>query len=165
MGVIFRLLFLSALSACSFADDSLLAPGQKLNDFSWPSAFNNQPGQRLAEQIGHPVMLIWTDDCDRCEEQLVRYQNLALGYQGKGLVSWVVWTPDGQDLPPTMRIPVLQADPYWRTGWQFESRPAVMLINAAGELDKLIIGRLTDNYRETEKTLADWMAQNAMQKP
>ena len=69
MGVIFRLLFLSALSACSFADDSLLAPGQKLNDFSWPSAFNNLPGQRLAEQIGHPVMLIWTDDCDRCEEQ------------------------------------------------------------------------------------------------
>ncbi|MAD43953.1 MAG: hypothetical protein CMH98_03005 [Oceanospirillaceae bacterium] len=137
----------------------MLAPGQMVDDFSWPSAVQGQPGQRLAEQRGYPVMLIWTDDCHRCEERLARYQLLAQSYRHQGLVTWVIWTPQKNKQPPVIKLPVLEADPHWKTGWQLETTPAVMMINGDGRLDHLLTGGLADNYRATEKLLSVWLSQ------
>ena len=112
MGVIYRLLFLTLFTTRALAGPSLLAPGQMVDDFSWPSAVQGQPGQRLAEQRGYPVMLIWTDDCHRCEERLARYQLLAQSYRHQGLVTWVIWTPQKNKQPPVIKLPVLEADPH-----------------------------------------------------
>lgn len=132
-----------------------LAPGMSVPDFSLPAS--NGWGQRLAERKGEAVMLIWLDDCDRCEELLAPYQLLAEGLLQDGLHTWFIWTPDGDDQPPQMRLPVLVADQKWRSGWQFATRPAIMLIDADGVLDQLILGDLEDNFSRLEKQLPQWL--------
>lgn len=104
-------------------------------------------------------MLIWLDGCDRCEERLAQYQLMAEGLQTDGLVTWFIWSPDDDDQPPTMRLPVLIADDYWRTGWKFNTLPAVMLINADGILDHLILGNLDETLDKTEPVLLRWLDQ------
>lgn len=166
MGIIVRLLFLigclagvtnNVIAAQESPDENVIAPGQHVPDFSLPAV--NGWGQRLAEVKGQAVMLIWLDDCDQCEEQLAQYQLMAEGLQAEGLVTWFIWIPDDDDKPPYMRLPVLVADPYWKTAWQFESRPAVMLVNADGVLEHLILGDLDDNFIRTEQLLTTWLMQ------
>ena len=165
MGIIVRILFLiscmaiasSLVVAQDSSETSVIAPGQSVPDFSLPAA--NGWGQRLAEVKGQAVMLIWLDDCDQCDEQLVKYQLMAEGLQAEGLVTWFIWTPDGDDKVPDMRLPVLVADPYWKTAWQFESRPAIMLINGEGVLEHLMLGDLDDNFSSTNELLPSWLAQ------
>lgn len=128
----------------------------RVPDFSLPA--HNGWGQRLAEMKGQALVLIWLDDCDRCEERLAPYQLLAEGLQQDGLNSWFIWTPDGDDRPPRMRLPVLIADKKWRTGWQFADRPAIMLINADGVLEQLLLGDLSDNFSRLEILLPQWLA-------
>jgi len=158
MGRFVRFLVLIAAFAVNhIASAQTIAPGEKVDDFSLPAA-NGEWGQRLAEQKGLPVMLIWTDRCDRCEERLSAYQLLAESHQIDGLVSWVIWTPDGNDAAPKMRIPVLKNSGYWNTAWQFEPKPAVMLINRDGVLDYLFTGPLSRRYDEVESVLSGWLA-------
>lgn len=166
MGHFIRFLFLSLLSfsaqSAAAEDAARLAPGQAVEDFSMPSAVGGW-GQRLLEQRGKPVMLIWLDRCDRCEEQLVRYQLLAESYALDELSAWFIWAPYKNDQPPKMRLPVLLNDRYWPQSWGFNPRPAIMLINQDGVLDHLILGDLSGHYDETEKTLALWMAEQQLQ--
>lgn len=164
MGIIVRFLFListlagtvNTVIALDNVDENVIAPGQAVPDFSMPAA--NGWGQRLAEVKGQAVMLIWLDDCDQCEEQLAQYQLMAEGLQAEGLITWFIWTPDDDDKPPHMRLPVLIADPYWKTAWQFESRPAIMLVNGEGVLEHLILGDLDDNFATTDALLPTWLA-------
>jgi len=158
------LIFLSA-AAIAFADNVQLEEGQQVEDFSWPSAHSGEPGQRLLEQRGNPLLLIWTGRCDRCEEQLMQYQALAESHKADGLQAWVIWTPVKEDLPPLLHIPVLTADSYWQTGWQYESRPVVMMIGPQGRLDHLIRGDLKNNYSATKEKLAVWLAAVKRQTP
>lgn len=157
MGHIVRFVLLIAL-ALPLQAQPTISPGQLLPDFSLPAV--NGFGQRLAEQRGQAVMLIWLGDCDACHEQLAAYQLLAEGRVNEGLVSWFVWTPAAGQQPPNMRLPVLISQPRWRTGWAFEPRPAVMLINADGVLDHLILGDLDDNYSRVEQRLSRWLTKN-----
>lgn len=163
MGHFLRFLVLT-LAVCLPVSAANLLPGQAVGDFSLPAA-NGGWGQRLAEQHGKPVMLIWTDRCNRCEEELARYQLLAESYAIDGLVSWIIWAPDGDDQPPKMRLPVLRNSGYWQTGWQFEPRPAVMLINADGVLDQLFTGDLQRRYSDVEKALPLWITGQRGNKP
>ena len=157
MGIVIRFLFLTLIAVEAVADTGVIAPGQPVPDFSLPAT--NGWGQRLAEVKGQAVMLVWLDDCDRCEERLAKHQLMAEGLISEGLVSWFIWTPADDDQPPKMRLPVLVADPYWHTGWQFSSRPAVMLINADGVLDHLILGELDETLERTEVVLQQWLPQ------
>jgi len=161
MGHIIRFLFLSWLvvaAGVSAEEPAIrIAPGEVVPDFSLPAA--NGWGQRLAEVKGQAVMLLWLDDCDQCDEGLVQYQLLAEGLKSEGLVTWFIWTPDDDDRPPRMRLPVLVADPHWRTGWGFEPRPAIMLIKPDGVLEHLLLGDLNDDFEATEALLTRWLAQ------
>ncbi|UXD87426.1 peroxiredoxin family protein [Thalassolituus hydrocarboniclasticus] len=166
MGRFVRFLFLSLCAFSVQAEEvrniETLAPGQLVDDFSMPSAIGGW-GQRLAEQRGKPVMLVWLDRCNQCQEELVRYQLLAESYALDQLVAWFIWAPHKNDVPPKMRLPVLLNDQYWTQSWGFNPRPAVMLINNDGVLDHLILGDLTGHYAETEQTLARWMAERQLQ--
>ncbi len=166
MGHFIRLLFLSLCVISAQAEELsaavTLAPGQLVDDFSMPSAVGGW-GQRLAEQRGKPVMLIWLDRCDQCQEELVRYQLLAESYALDQLVAWFLWVPHKNDVPPKMRLPVLLNDQYWSQSWGFNPRPAIMLINKDGVLDHLILGELSGHYDETEKTLTQWMTEQQLQ--
>ena len=165
MGIIVRFFLLITLALPSLADSGIerLAPGHQLPDFTLPAV--NGWGQRLAEVKGTALMLVWLDDCDRCEEMLAPYQLLAEGLQRDGLTTWFIWTPDDEQRPPAMRLPVLIADPKWRTGWRFDSRPAVMLVNADGVLEHLVLGDLDDNFAKVEALLSRWLASAERIKP
>ena len=54
---------------CIFPFAEALEVGDHVPDFVMPSS-NGAP-QRLSEQIGKPVMLVWLDACDQCEETLI----------------------------------------------------------------------------------------------
>ena len=156
MGNFLRLLVLSLMMVPVAQAQSLL-PGDKVPDFSLPSA-NGGWGQRLSEQKGQPLMVIWTDRCNRCEEELARYQLLAESHALDGLVSWIVWTPYKSDRPPLMRLPVLENNEKWRTGWDFNPKPAVMLIDADGTLRHLFTGNLQRQYDQVENLMAGWVS-------
>ena len=166
MGHFIRFLFLSlaalTVQAAELKSTETLAPGQRVDDFSMPSAIGGW-GQRLSEQRGKPVMLVWLDRCNQCEEELVRYQLLAESYALDHLVAWFIWVPRKNDQPPKMRLPVLLNDRKWSQSWGFNPRPAIMLINNDGVLDYLMLGDLSAHYDETEKTLAQWMAKQQLQ--
>lgn len=166
MGHFIRFLFLNLLLLNAQADDPVkaqrLAPGQQVDDFSMPSAIGGW-GHRLLEQRGKPVMLVWLDRCNLCEEELVRYQLLAESYALDNLSAWFIWAPYKNDKPPVMRLPVLLNDRRWLQSWGFDPRPAIMLINKDGVLDHLILGDLSAHYNETEQTLTQWMAEQHVQ--
>ncbi|WP_430462585.1 hypothetical protein ACQUQU_07310 [Thalassolituus sp. LLYu03] len=146
------------------AQSANLLPGQVVEDFTLPSAVGSW-GQRLAEQKGRPVMLIWTNRCNRCEESLAHYQLLAESHAIDGLVSWVIWTPYKEDVPPRMRLPVLENNGRWQTAWQFEPRPAVMLISADGVLDYLFTGNLQRRFSDVEQVMASWVSTQLVSQP
>ena len=161
MGYLARYVVLILLSCASWAGETIeptnsLRPGDLVPDFTLPAV--NGFGQRLAEARGAPLMIVWLGRCDECSETLVRYQLLAESLAMDGLKGWFVWTPEGKDQPPKMRLPVLKYEPRWNQGWQFEGRPAVLLIDPDGELDPLLTGDLDDNYPETEKVLMRWLS-------
>jgi len=157
MGRFIRFLVLILTVGATSALAQTIAPGEKVDDFSLPSA-NGGWGQRLAEQKGLPVMLIWTDYCDGCEERLSAYQLLAESHAIDGLVSWVIWTPKGNAEAPRMRLPVLSNNGRLKTAWQLEPKPAVMLINRDGVLDHLFTGSLSRRYDDVESVMAGWLA-------
>jgi len=156
VGYLTRYVVLSLLSVAAMAETTL-KPGDMVPDFTMPAT--NGFGQRLEEARGSFLMVVWLGRCDGCSETLVRYQLLAESLAIEGLKGWFVWTPSGKSVPPNMRLPVLRYEEKWRQSWQFEERPAVMLINADGRLDHLITGDLKENYQETEQVVMRWMSQ------
>ncbi len=158
MGYLGRLLVLTALLFSAMAQADSLKPGDKVPDFTMPA----QKGlaQSLREAVGYPVMLIWLGECYDCPESIVRYQILAESQKIEGLKGWFVWSSENpENKPPKMRLPMLMFSPELTNAWQFEKKPAVMLINQDGYLDHLILGDLAENYPEVETTLMRWLSE------
>ena len=90
----------------------------------------------------------------------MRYQILAESQEIEGLKGWFVWSSENpENKPPKMRLPMLMFSPELTNAWQFEKKPAVMLINQDGYLDHLILGDLAENYPEVETTLMRWLSE------
>ena len=60
---------------CTVSAAHSLEPGDKVPDFVMPST-NGAP-QRLSEQVGSPIMLVWLNNCNACAEELIDWQYLA----------------------------------------------------------------------------------------
>jgi hypothetical protein len=132
-----------------------LEPGDKVPDFVMTSS-NGAP-QRLSEVIGKPLMLIWLDDCNRCEEKLIDWQYLAESWAVEGLETWFLWRQQADYMPPKSRIPVLVYNAANRDAWWFEPAPAVMLVSPKGVLDYLFIDRVEDRKLEVANELKNWL--------
>ena len=107
-------------------------------------------------------MLIWVGDCDRCESHLKQYDELTKRYAEKGLVSWVIWTPEGLDdsEAPDVQLPVLKYSPKLPNAWQIQPQPAVMLVGRDGTLDYLFVGNLRKNLEFANHALANWLGRD-----
>lgn len=132
-----------------------LEPGDFVPDFVMP-ATNGAP-QRLSEQIGSPILLVWLNDCDACEEEQIAWQYLAESMASEGLVSWFVWREQEGDRPPRFRLPVLKYEASNDQAWWFEPSPSVMFINPAGQLDYLYIDDVDARRTEIANELKQWL--------
>lgn len=132
-----------------------LKPGDKVADFSLPS-LNGAP-QRLSEQIGRPVMLIWLNECDACEEALEDWQYLAESWASEGLEAWVVFRKQETPINLDSRLPLLEYQLSNDQAWWFEPSPAVMFISPAGVLDYLYSDRIDERKVEIAIELKQWL--------
>ena len=130
--------------------------GSRVSDFVMP-ATKGSP-QRLSEQVGHPVMLIWLNDCDGCEEELIDWQYLAEIMADEGLIAWFLWRKEASNKAPWSRLPVLEYNNN-KQAWWFESNSnlAVMLINPEGVLDHLFIDDINAQKSEITHILKKWL--------
>lgn len=133
----------------------ILKTGDKVPDFTMMSS-NGAP-QRLSEQIGHPVMLIWIDDCNECSETLIDWQYLAESWAVEGLKTWVIWEKEDGDKTPWSRLPVLVYDSNNPYAWWFDSSPAVMLISPDGYLDHVFIDEVKSSRKKVSEQLKVWL--------
>jgi peroxiredoxin len=132
-----------------------LEPGDKVPDFVMPST-NGAP-QRLSEQVGSPVMLVWLDHCDACAEDLITWQYLAESWAVEGLETWFMWRKQDGFSAPWSRLPVLQYEASNQQAWWFEPSPAVMLIDPNGRLDYLFIDAVNSRKTEVAGKLKSWL--------
>lgn len=132
-----------------------LEPGDKVPDFVMTST-NGAP-QRLSEQIGRPLMLIWLSECDRCQEDLIDWQYLAESWAVEGLEAWVIWRKQENHVAPWSRLPVLEYQTSNRQAWWFEPSPAVMFISPDGILDYLFIDNVDERKVEVANELKQWL--------
>lgn len=132
-----------------------LEPGDRVPDFVMPAS-NGAP-QRLSEQIGQPVMLVWLHDCDRCEEDLISWQYLAESWSVEGLEAWFIWDGQKGEMAPKSRLPVLTYEASNQQAWIFDPAPAVMLISPEGVLDYLFIDNVDERKAEIGNTLKLWL--------
>jgi len=157
MGYSARPVLLIALLFSSWA--MALKPGDKLPDFVMP-ADNGWP-QRLSEQIGSPVMLIWLDDCDACGETLVEWQYLAESRAHKGLQTWFLYQPKEGDRKTRSRLPLLRYQPTNKNAWWFAETPAVMLVSPDGVLDHLYVKDVDERKDEIATSMDRWLQKEA----
>lgn len=146
------------MSVKTLANDEqlvILKAGDKVPDFTMMSS-NGAP-QRLSEQIGHPVMLIWIDDCNECSETLIDWQYLAESWAVEGLKTWVIWEKEDGDKTPWSRLPVLVYDSNNPYAWWFDSSPAVMLISPDGYLDYVFIDDVKTSRKRVSEQLKVWL--------
>jgi hypothetical protein len=140
---------------CTLTTAEALEPGDKVPDFVMPSS-NGAP-QRLSEQIGKPVMLIWLDECDQCEETLIDWQYLAESWEVEGLETWVVLRKHKKHVAPRSRLIVMEYEASNQEAWWFEPSPAVMFISPDGVLDYLFIDQVEDRKLEIANKLKLWL--------
>lgn len=148
-----RQIFLTLLVACSSAHS--IQVGDKVPDFVLPAS--DGWAQRLSEQVGHPVMLIWLDQCDGCEERLIDWQYLAESHAEKGLVTWFIFKPDGDEQSTNSRIPLLEYHSSNAEGWWFDPAPSVMFISPDGKLDQLYLKDIDGRRAEIAGALKNWL--------
>lgn len=153
--MIFRIPLLLLIAICIFPSAQALEPGDSVLDFVMLSE-NGSP-QRLSEQIGKPVMLIWLDDCDACAERLIEWQYLAESRAVDDLITWFVWQPKENFKAPWARLPILRYRADNKEAWLFNPTPAVMLISPDGILDHLFLARLDERRTEVASVLNDWL--------
>lgn len=146
---IFLALFVSASMA------QALEPGDKVPDFVMAST-NGSP-QRLSEQLGKPVMLVWLKDCNACAEELIDWQYLAESWAVEGLTTWFIWSEQEEFKAPWSRLPVLAYRDSNQQAWWFEPSPAVMLISPDGILDHLFIDKVNSRKAEVANDLKLWL--------
>lgn len=132
-----------------------LEPGDHVPDFVMASA-NGAP-QRLSEQIGRPVMLVWLNDCNACAEALIDWQYLAESWAVEGLITWFMWRKQEGYQVPWSRLPILEYHGSNPQAWWFEPSPAVMLISPNGVLDYLFIDNLDARKAEVASELKLWL--------
>jgi peroxiredoxin len=149
------LIVFSLIVLCSFSSAQALEPGDQVPDFVMHS--ENGAPQRLSEQIGKPVMIIWLDDCNACSERLIDWQYQAESRAVDGLVTWFVWQPQKDYKAPWSRLPVLSYRENNKDAWLFQPAPAVMLISPDGILDHLFLYRLDERKTEIASTLKSWL--------
>ena len=141
---------------CFLSVAEALEPRDTVPDFVMPSS-NGAP-QRLSEQIGSPVMLIWLDDCDHCEEVLIDWQYLAESWAVEGLETFFMWRKKSDYIAPRSRVTVLEYHASNQEAWWFEPAPAVMLISPEGVLDYLFIDNVNDRKLEIANELKLWLS-------
>ncbi|NRA24450.1 MAG: redoxin domain-containing protein [Oleispira sp.] len=146
-------IFLILVFTLAVAD--ALEPGDQVPDFVMPST-NGAP-QRLSEQIGSPVMLVWLNDCNACEETLIDWQYLAESWEVEGLKTWFIWRKQAGYLAPWSRLPVLEYQVSNPSAWWFEPSPAVMFISPDGVLDYLFIDKVDERKAEVASELKLWL--------
>ena len=153
--MVFRIWPLFLIVFVAFSSVQALEPGDAVPDFVMFS--ENGAPQRLSEQIGKPVMLIWLDDCDACAERLIEWQYLAESRAVDELVTWFIWQPKEDYKAPWARLPVLRYSADNKEAWLFEPTPAVMLISPDGVLDHLFLDRLDERKKEVASELNNWL--------
>ncbi len=142
---------------CSVSVAQALEPGDKVPDFVMPST-NGAP-QRLSEQVGSPVMLVWLKDCNGCAEDLIDWQYLAESWAVEGLKTWFIWQEKEGYKAPWSRLPVLAYQLSNPQAWWFEPSPAVMFISPDGILDHLFIDKVNSRKVEVASDLKLWLQQ------
>jgi hypothetical protein len=153
--MVFRVWQLLLIAICTLASVQALELGDSVPDFVMLS--ENGAPQRLSEQVGKPVMLIWLDDCNACSERLIEWQYLAESRAVEGLVTWFIWQPKDNFKAPWARLPVLSYRANNKDAWLFSRTPAVMLISPDGVLDHLFIIRLDERRAEVAGVLNEWL--------
>jgi hypothetical protein len=153
--MVFRIWPLFLIVFCTFSNVQALEPGDSVPDFVMLS--ENGAPQRLSEQAGKPVMLIWLDDCDACAERLIEWQYLSESRAVDDLVTWFIWQSKEGYKAPWARLPVLRYSPDNKDAWLFKPSPAVMLISPDGKLDHLFLYRLDERRAEVSGVLNDWL--------
>jgi hypothetical protein len=143
------------IACCVFSSAQALEPGDRVPDFVMHS--ENGPPQRLSEQIGKPVMIIWLDDCNACSKSLIDWQNQTESSAVDGLVIWFVWRPKKDYRAPQSRFPVLSYREHNKDAWLFRPTPSVMLISPDGVLEHLFLYQLDDRKSEITSTLISWL--------
>lgn len=149
---VWRLLIIALMS---IANVQALEIGEKVPDFVMPSA-NGAP-QRLSEQIGSPMMLIWLEDCNACSEDLVEWQYLADSWEIEGLKTWVIWPKEKGSKAPWSRLPVLVYEDSNAVAWWFEDSPAVMLVDSDGRLEYVFYDNFFSNRADVKAHLNKWL--------
>lgn len=140
---------------CTTSVAVALEPGDKVPDFVMPST-NGAP-QRLSEQVGSPVMLVWLNNCNACAEELIDWQYLAESWAVEGLETWFMWRQQEGFKAPWSRLPVLQYEASNQQAWWFEPSPAVMFISPNGVLDYLFIDKVNSRKAEVASELKSWL--------
>ena len=153
--MVFRIWPLFLIVCCAFTSVQALEPGDQVPDFVMFS--ENGAPQRLSEQIGKPVMLIWLDDCDACKERLIEWQYLAESRAVDELVTWFIWQSKENYKAPWARLPVLRYSADNKEAWLFQPAPAVMLISPDGILDHLFLYRLEERKTDVADVLNTWL--------
>lgn len=153
--MVFRVWPLFLIVLCNFSNVHALEPGDRVPDFVMLS--ENGAPQRLSEQIGKPVMLIWLDDCDECSERLINWLYLAESRAMDELVTWFVWQPQDGYKAPWSLLPVLRYSEDNKEAWLFQPSPAVMLISPEGVLDHLFLHELDERREEVAGVLTTWL--------
>lgn len=153
--MVFRIWPLFLIIFSTFTSVQALEPGDLVPDFVMLS--ENGAPQRLSEQIGKPVMLIWLDDCNACAERLIEWQYLAESRAVDELVTWFIWQPQKNYKAPWARLPVLRYSADNKEAWLFQPTPAVMLISPDGVLDHLFLYRLDERKAEVAGVMSSWL--------
>lgn len=153
--MVFRIWPLFLIIFSTFTSVQALEPGDLVPDFVMLSE-NGSP-QRLSEQIGKPVMLIWLNDCNACAERLIEWQYLAESRAVDELVTWFIWQPQENHKAPWARLPVLRYSAENKEAWLFQPAPAVMLISPDGVLDHLFLYGLDERKPEVAGVLNSWL--------
>jgi hypothetical protein len=153
--MVFRIWPLFLIVFSTFSCAQALEPGDLVPDFVMLS--ENGAPQRLSEQVGKPVMLIWLDDCDECSERLIDWIYLAESRAIDDLVTWFVWQPKDDYKAPWSRLPVLRYSADNKDAWLFQPNPAVMLISPDGALDHLFLHEIDERRDEVAGVLENWL--------
>ena len=153
--MVFRIWPLFLIIFSTFTSVQALEPGDLVPDFVMLS--ENGAPQRLSEQIGKPVMLIWLNDCNACAERLIEWQYLAESRAVDELVTWFIWQPQKNYEAPWARLPVLRYSADNKEAWLFQPTPAVMLISPDGVLDHLFLYRLDERKAEVAGVMNSWL--------
>lgn len=157
MGYSVRSLFLIALFFSASA--AALKPGDTMPDFAMP-ADSGWP-QRLSEQLGEPVVLVWLSSCDGCDKTLAMWQNEISAQVPGGVKAWFLYRPQEGDKSANANWPMLKYSEDNQQAWWFKETPAVMLVSPDGILDHLYIKDVEYRKKEIAAQVASWLSAEA----